>query len=74
MFYINDFTRLGLRVHPCGEALRVLENSRYDVIQDDDGFQVALEGAAQVQTVVQLLNDHGVHCEMADVADQVYQG
>ena len=74
VFYMNDYTRLGLRVHPCDEALRVLEENRYGLIQDDDGVQVALEGAAQIQTVVQLLNDHGVHCEMADVADQVYQG
>jgi len=48
VFYMNDYTRLGLRVHPCDEALRVLEKNRYGLIQDDDGFQVALEGAAQV--------------------------
>lgn len=65
---------MGLRVHPCDEALRVLEENRYGLIRDDDGFHVAIDGAAQVQTVVQLLNGQGVHCEMADVADQVYQG
>ena len=71
---MNDYSRLGLRVHPCDEALRVLEKNRYGLIQDDDGFHVAIEGVAQMQTVVQLLNGHGVTCEIADVADQVYQG
>ena len=74
VFYMNDFTRLGLRVDPCDAALRVLEDNRYGLIHDDDGIHVAIEGAAQVQTVVQLLNGHGIHCELADVADQVYQG
>ena len=74
VFYMNDFTRLGLRVHPCDEALRVLEKNRYDLIQDDDGFHVAIERAAQVPILVRLLNGHGIRCEIADVADQVYQG
>jgi hypothetical protein len=74
VFYMNDFSRMGLRVHPCDEVLRVLEENRYGLIRDDDGFHVAIDGAAQVQTVVQLLNGQGVHCEIADVADQVYQG
>jgi len=74
VFYMNDFTRLGLRVHPCDEALRVLEKNGYDLTRDDDGFHVAIEGAVQVPVLVQLLNGHGVSCEIADVADQVYQG
>ena len=74
VFYMNDFSKMGLRVHPCDEALRVLEENRYELIRDNDGFHVAIDGAAQVPTVMQLLNGHGVHCEIADVVDQVYQG
>jgi hypothetical protein len=74
LFYMNDFSRLGLRVRSCDAALSVLAEYRYGVVQDEDGSHVALDRAAQVQAVVQLLNGHGIDCEIADVADQIYQG
>ncbi|MGD9330505.1 MAG: hypothetical protein PVJ53_04285 [Desulfobacterales bacterium] len=73
-FYMNDFTRLGLRVHPCDQALQVLEQHRYGLSRHQDGYRVAVEGAAQLQSIVRLLENNGVVCEMADVADQIYQG
>jgi hypothetical protein len=54
--------------------LRVLAKNRYGVSQDEDGSHVTLDGTAQVQALVQLLNGHGIDCEIADVADQIYQG
>ena len=74
VFYMNDFSRLGLRVHPCDAALSVLAANSYGVVQDEDGSHVALDRADQVQALVQLLNGHGIDCEIADVADQIYQG
>jgi len=74
VFYMNDFSRLGLRVRSCDAALSVLAEYRYGVVQDADGSHVALDRADQVQAVVQLLNGHGIDCEIADVADQIYQG
>ena len=74
LFYMNDFSRLGLRVHPCDAALSVLVKNRFGVIQDEDGSHVTLDGIAQVQALVQLLKGHGIDCEIADVADQIYQG
>jgi len=35
---------------------------------------VTLDRADQVQALVQLLQGHGIGCEIADVADQIYQG
>jgi hypothetical protein len=74
VFYMNDFSRLGLRVRSCNAALSVLAANSYGVVQDEDGSHVTLDGAAQVQALVQLLNGHGIDCEIADVADQIYQG
>ena len=74
LFYMNDYSCLGLRVDSCEAARQVLAESRYGVVQDDDGCHVTLEDAAEVQTVVALLNDRGVACDIADLVDQVYQG
>jgi hypothetical protein len=38
------------------------------------GCRVALGDAAEVQAVVARLNDRGVACGIADVADQICQG
>lgn len=74
VFYMNDFSRLGLRVHPCEEALRLLEKNRYQLVRDENGCRVILAKAAQLPRLIRLLDGHGVICEIADVADQVYQG
>ena len=74
LFYMNDFSRLGLRVDSCYAARQVLADNRYGVIQDAGGCHVALHNAAEVQAVVSLLNDRGVTCDIADLADQIYQG
>jgi len=74
VFYMNDFSRLGLRVRSCDAALSVLAANSYGVVQDEDGSHVTLDGTAQVQALVQLLKGHGIDCEIADVADQIYQG
>jgi hypothetical protein len=74
VFYMNDYSLLGLRVDPCDAALRVLAENCYRVVQDDGGCHVTLNGASEVQAAVALLNGHGVACDITDVADQIYQG
>ena len=74
VFYMNDYSRLGLRVDTCDTARQVLTENRFGVGQDEDGCYVVLENAAELQDVVALLNRRGVACDVADLADQVYQG
>jgi hypothetical protein len=74
LFYMNDYSRLGLRVASCDDARRVLMENRFGVSQDDEGFHVSLENAAEVQTAVALLKSRGVVCEIADLAERMYQG
>lgn len=74
LFYMNDYSRLGLRVASCDDARRLLAENRFGIIRDEEGFHVDLENAEAVQAAVALLNRRGVACEMADLADQMYQG
>jgi hypothetical protein len=74
LFYMNDYSCLGLRVASCGDARRVLAEERFRVVEDDVGRHVVLANAAEVQAAVALLNRRGVACDIADLADQIYQG
>jgi hypothetical protein len=74
LFYMNDYSRLGLRVDSAKAALRVLAENRYRIVRDDEGCHVDLESPSQVAAVVALLHSRGVACDIADVVDQVYQG
>jgi len=74
LFYMNDYSRLGLRVASCEDAWRVLAEKRFGVVEDDDGRHAVLANAGEVQAAVALLNRRGVACDIADLADQIYQG
>ena len=74
LFYMNDYSRLGLRVTSCDDARRVLAENRFGIIQDDGGCHVVLENAVAVQAAVTLLSGRGVACEIADLAEGIYQG
>ena len=74
LFYMNDFSRLGLRVHPCDAALRLLAEHHYGLVRSQYGHSVSLEQAAQLPELVELLARRGIACEIADVAETIYQG
>ena len=74
LFYMNDYSRLGLRVTSCEGARQVLAENRFGVVEDAEGSHVVLANAGEVQAAVALLNRRGVACEVADLADQIYQG
>lgn len=74
LFYMNDHSRLGLRVDACHEARRALTENHYEVVQDDEGLHVVIENAAQVPAIVALLEGRGVACEVVDLIEQAYQG
>ena len=74
LFYMNDYSRLGLRVSSCEDARRVLAENRFGVVEDEEGSHVVLANAAEVQAAVAQLNRRGVACDVADLADQIYQG
>lgn len=73
-FYMGDFSVLGMRVSDCDEALRCLSQHAYATRQGAGGVEVRIDSAAAMQAVVRLLDDHGLECEVGDLADGIYQG
>ncbi len=73
-FYMHDFSVLGFRVNDCGQAVQVLDRHAFVVRRDKGSLAVDIETATRMQAVMQLLEDNGLECEIADVAEGLYQG
>lgn len=73
-FYMEDFSILGFRVNDCDQAIRLLGQHDFSLKWTDGSIEVAIERVSRVHDVMQLLNDSGLECEIADVADGMYQG
>ena len=73
-FYMGDFSVLGFRVDNCDDAAQLLNHNDYEVQRTDAGTNVKIETGSQVHAVVQLLKENGLACDLADIADGMYQG
>ena len=72
--YMADFTVLGLVVNRLGAALQILEENKFEIHKDTDGYHISIEGAARIHEAADLLGQNGIDCAVADIVDQVYQG
>ncbi|WP_028317899.1 hypothetical protein [Desulfobulbus elongatus] len=73
LFYMNDFSRLGLVVSRMDEALSVLQAGGYTVHADERGTVLEIDGTTQVAAIVAALHDRAISCETADLVSCVYQ-
>jgi hypothetical protein len=73
-FYMEDFSVLGFRVNDCGHAIRILDRHAFPLKRAGGSIEVEITRASQMHDLVQLLNGSGVECEIADIAEGIYQG
>ena len=74
LFYMNDFSRLGLVVNRLAEALSVLRSNGYMVHTGEQGVMLEIDGKHQVAAIVATLRAQAIDCETADLVSCVYQG
>lgn len=74
LFYMNDFSRLGVLVGRLHDAVTILRSSGYTVLEDDRGTLLEIDGRDQMASVFDLLASRRVECETADLVGCVYQG
>jgi len=72
LFYMNDFSRLGLVVTRLAEAVAVLEANGYRIT--DSGCALEIDNLEQLTGVFATLLEHRVEYELSDVVSCVYQG
>lgn len=74
IFYMADFSVIGLRVNDCDHAIRSLGQHSFALKRANGIFEVGIESATQMREVMLLLNGNGLECEIADIAEEMYQG
>ena len=72
LFYMNDFSKLGLVVSQLPQAVAVLEASGYRVL--DNGRALQIDNGDQLTAVFAVLSEHHVAYELSDLISCVYQG
>jgi hypothetical protein len=73
-FYMADFSILGFRVSDCDRAIQILNQHHFPLKRIHDGVEVGVDGPGQIQEAVRLLKGGGLDCDIADVAEGLYQG
>ncbi|MDR2550924.1 MAG: hypothetical protein LBD10_12070 [Desulfobulbus sp.] len=74
LFYMNDFSRLGLVVSRLADALSALRSDGYIVHADERGTVLEIDGKDQVAAIVAALRARAIDCDTADLVSCVYQG
>lgn len=74
VFYMEDYTVLGLRVQNLGVAIRLLEENGIALHRKAGHVELSVEKRDQIPHVIQLLKANHISCDIADIVEHVYQG
>ncbi len=74
LFYMNDFSKLGLVVNKMVETKAALRAGGFTVHEEEDASLVEITEQGQLGQIMQTLTLHNVGFEMSDVVSCVYQG
>ena len=74
IFYMAEYSVLGLLVDQLEEAVRVLGENQFSVLDEDGDLEVAMNHPGQLKEIIHLLRDKGIDSEIADVVSGIYQG
>lgn len=73
LFYMNDYSRVGLWVSDCGAAVELLQDG-VTPAGGHGAFEISVDGITAVFALVDKLRAAGIDCGIGDVVDQLYQG
>ena len=71
---MEDYSVLEWRVNDSERAVRVLTGHGFKVRHAARVAEVGIDTAVRMQAAMHVLTENGVDCEMADIADGLYQG
>ncbi len=74
VFYMNDYSVLGLQVSDLDLAYQVLADQHIAIKRKTDHLEIRIERTGQMPEIVSLLDLNGINCGITDIADQIYQG
>jgi hypothetical protein len=74
IFYMSDYSVLGLLVDKLEETFRLIEEGGFSVTDEAGDLEVTIDHCEVLEQIVRLLRENGIQCEFADVVSGIYQG
>ena len=74
VYYMNDFSVLGLRVECLVKVLDLLEADDYHVVRNACSATVEFENRNRFKKIFDILTHHRIEHAMSDLAQCAYQG
>ena len=74
VYYMGDFSIPGILVDRLPEAIRLLEEHRFDVITHNRCSEVVTNDLQHMRELFSVLKNRGFDYGFADLADRIYQG
>jgi hypothetical protein len=73
LFYMGDFSLLGIVVGDVASASRSLRQAGYKVLDKNGAADIFFHGPQQLPTLLEVLHQAGVDAELRDIAETLYQ-
>lgn len=74
LFYMNDFSVLGLIVDNIATVSTVLEADGYKIDQRACSAKIQFENNSQYKSIIELLHQHRIDFTLSDLVGCAYQG
>lgn len=74
LFYMSDFSIMGLRVNPYHEAIKALEKRNHRLKIDHTGVKLVVEDFDGLKEVIRQLQKEEIQCDLSDIVTDIYQG
>ena len=71
--YVEDFTLMGFIVDRYQEALTILTNDSYQLVEQQGGADIYIDSPQDLQQIKTLLRANNIRCDFSDIADSLYQ-
>ena len=74
LFYMSDFSIMGLHVTPYEKAIRLLKDKAYRVIVHPAGAKLMVDTLDDVKEVFHQFQKEKIRYDLSDIAIEFYQG
>lgn len=74
IFYMNDYSKMGLRVDRLDDACMLLQIRSFAITETAEGIRVEISSPGRIPEICRMLQAQGIACNITDLVESVYQG
>lgn len=74
LFYMSDFSILGLRVNHLEKAIYTMKSQNQRLHIDRNGVNLVIDSISDLKEVIRRLQREEIQCDLSDIVTDVYQG